>query len=261
MERLRVFTFAPGWGLPSTGPFALKLLAWLDHHRIDYDQVIENRSDKGPLGKGPWIERGSLRMGDSDAIIRHLAAEAGLADPIRAASAEETLMLGLKTAFEERFHQILEWELFVHPAGRDEIRAIIAGQLPPVVGPLVFALMCRHFRRQLHARGMGRLPEDQIAAEGRGMLDGLALCLQARGGWLAADGPGLADFAIWGQVAPMLAWPMRTPVADHAKSLPALSDWHDRLRKGVLRPSVSPLAAAPRTPAAGAETDLPSAAR
>ena len=56
MEPLVVFTFAPAWGLPSTGPFALKLLAWLDHNGIDYRQEIENRSDRGPMGKSPWIE-------------------------------------------------------------------------------------------------------------------------------------------------------------------------------------------------------------
>jgi hypothetical protein len=261
MDRLRVFTFAPGWGLPTMGPFALKLLAWLAHHRIDYEQVIENRSDKGPLGNSPWIEMDGLRMGDSDAIIRHLAAEAGLADPTRATSAEAALTLGLKTAFEERFHQILEWELFVHPAGRAAMRAEITSQLPPLVGPLVFALMCRHFRRQLHARGTGRLRQDQIAAEGRAMLDGLALCLQDRGGWLAAEGPGLADFAVWGQVAPMLSWPMRTPVADHAKTLPALADWHERMQKGMQRVPVSPPAARRPTKVTEATADLRPAAR
>ena len=30
MTTLRVFTFTPDWGLPSAGPFAIKLLAWLE---------------------------------------------------------------------------------------------------------------------------------------------------------------------------------------------------------------------------------------
>ncbi len=235
MDALRVYTFQPGWGLPTVGPFALKLLAWLDHHGIDYEQVIENRSDKGPLGKSPWIEQGDLRMGDSDAIIRHLADRKGLPDPFAAGDADAVLRLGLKLAFEERLHQILEWELFVHPAGREAMREAIAGQLPPVVGPLVFGSMCRHFGRQLKARGTGRLSEAEIAAEGRRLLDGLALCLEERGGWLDGQGSGIADFAIWGQVGQMLSWPMPTPVARHAKSLPALSAWHERLRAGLRR--------------------------
>lgn len=232
MEQLRVFTFAPGWGLPTVGPFALKLLAWLDHHEVPYRQVVENRSDRGPLGKSPWIEQGSLRMGDSDAIIRHLAAQSGMPDPTQARSADEVCGLALKIAFEERFHQILEWELFVHPEGRREMRLEILRQTPPILGPMVFAAMARHFRRQLNARGIARLEPGQIAAEGRRLLDALALRLEAGGGWLGSAGPSLADFAVWGQVAPMLAWPMATPTADHAKSRPVLIDWHGRMSTG-----------------------------
>ncbi|MCC6008611.1 MAG: hypothetical protein JJU40_13155 [Rhodobacteraceae bacterium] len=244
METLRVFTFAPGWGLPSVGPFALKLLAWLDHQGITYRQEIENRSDRGPLGKSPWIEQGKLRMGDSDAIIRHLAAQLGLPDPSRCITAEQAGNLGLRIAFEERFHQILEWELFVHPEGCREMRAMILAQTPPLVGRLVFAAMARHFGRQLHARGIGRLAPAQIADEGRRLLDALALRLAEGGGVLDRDGPGLTDFAVWGQVAPMLCWPMRTPVAEHAKSMPDLRTWHDRLlRPRAIRPSALAAAA------------------
>ena len=229
MEPLRVFTFAPGWGLPTVGPFALKLLAWLDHHGIPYRQQIENRSDRGPMGKSPWIEQGDFRMGDSDAIIRHLAAQQGLPDPIRCETPVQAGNLGLRIAFEERFHQILEWELFVHPEGRRAMRAMICAQTPPLVGPLVFASMARHFRRQLHARGIGRLTAAQIADEGRRLLDALSLRLTNGDAWLDGDGPGLTDFAVWGQVAPMLCWPMHTPVAENAKSLPALRALHDRM--------------------------------
>lgn len=244
MEPLRVFTFAPAWGLPTTGPFALKLLAWLEHRGIPYRQEIENRPDRGPMGKSPWIEQGRLRMGDSDAIIRHLAAQQGLPDPSQCATAGQVCNLGLRIAFEERFHQILEWELFVHPEGRREMRAIIRALTPPLIGRVVFAAMGRHFGRQLQARGIGRLAPAQIAEEGRRLLDGLALRLEEVGGWLEPDGPGLTDFAVWGQVAPMLCWPMRTPVADHAKAIPALGAWHDRLwpAPGV-RPSVPATAA------------------
>lgn len=232
MDRLQVFTFAPGWGLPTVGPFALKLLAWLDHHGIAYHQRYENRADRGPLGKSPWIEQGSLRMGDSDAIIRHLSARHGLMDPTRCDTPEQARNSGVRIAFEERFHQILEWELFVHPEGRSEMRRMIRSQTPPLIGPLVFSSMARHFGRQLYARGIGRMTPEQITQEGRRLLDALALLLADGGGWIDRDGPGLTDFAAWGQVAPMLCWPMPTPVAARAKAVPELRDWHDRIIAG-----------------------------
>ena len=54
--QLRVFTFSPDWGLPTNGPFALKLLAWLRLADLPYEQVVENNSGKGPKGKSPWAE-------------------------------------------------------------------------------------------------------------------------------------------------------------------------------------------------------------
>lgn len=41
--------------------------------------------------------------------------------------------------------------------------------------------------------------------------------------------PGLADFAVLGQVAPMARWNMRTPVADAIKQNQAVMDWCARL--------------------------------
>lgn len=226
VDDLRVYTFAPAWGLPSSGPFALKLLAWLNHAGIAHRQVIENRSDRGPKGKSPWITQGTLTMGDSDAIIRHLAARHGLKDPTAIANAFEARNDALKVAFEERFHQVLEWEMFLHPEGFAGMQRYVATIAPPLIGGLILRHLRRHFRRQLQARGVGRHAPDEIVAMGQRQLDSLGLCLEAGGGWLGEGGPVLADFACWGQVAPMLAWPMRTPVADHARTLPALTAWH-----------------------------------
>jgi hypothetical protein len=228
MTTLQVYTFAPAWGLPSTGPFALKLLAWLGAEGIPHRQVVENRADKGPLGKSPWIARGGARMGDSDAIIRTLAAERGQPDPTRARTADEACAQAMRLAFEERFHQVLEWELFLHPAGADGMRDFLRGQLPPLLRDAVFASLRRHFRRQLHARGLGRLTPAEIETEGRALLAMLALRV-AEGGWVSPAGPDLPDFAVWGQVAPLLHWPMRTPVAEAAKADSAIADWAARV--------------------------------
>ena len=53
MTTLRVFTFTPDWGLPSAGPFAIKLLAWLELAGIRHEQVIEDNPrglDGEPIG-------------------------------------------------------------------------------------------------------------------------------------------------------------------------------------------------------------------
>lgn len=230
MSSLTVYTFSPRWGLPTTGPFALKLLAWLNAAQIDYTQRFEDRPGKGPLGKSPWIEHDGQRLGDSDAIIVHLAKLHDLPGPFAVGDEQRALRLALKTAFEERFHQILEWELFVHRAGAAEVRVIVREALPPPIDRLISAGMIRHFTRQLHARGIGRLPPQAIADQGERLLDIVEVTLETGSGWISGDdAPDIVDFAVWGQLAPMLAWPMQTPVAVAAKARPALMRWHESM--------------------------------
>ena len=49
-----------------------------------------------------------------------------------------------------------------------------------------------------------------------------------------------ADLAVFGQVMPLLAWPMRTPVADTAKATPVLRDWAGRIHTAAFGVSPDP---------------------
>lgn len=229
MSSLRVFTFPSDWGLPTTGPFALKLLAWLDLNGIPYEQVFEIDSRKGPRGKSPWIELEGRRIGDSEVIIRHLSGSHGLpVEPEVQDASARAAAHAFAIAFEEEFHQILEWELFVHPAGIAYIGGQVRSAAPPVVAGIVTRQVCRRFRRQLHARGIARHDPETIAAKGRADLDALAAWLVDRP-FLAGPRPVLADLAVFGQVAPVLHWPMDTPMARHVRTLAPVRDWCGRI--------------------------------
>lgn len=153
MSTLQVYAFAPDWGLPTVGPFALKLFAWLGLHGIAFDHRVENNAGKGPQGKSPWIEEDGRRLGDSDAIIAHLSRRRGIANDEGLSAAEAGAGHAWKRCFENHFHQVLEWELFVHPEGASYMNRWIRKDLPPVVGGLVARSVAQHLARQLHARG------------------------------------------------------------------------------------------------------------
>jgi glutathione S-transferase len=227
---IRVFTFSPDWGLPSAGPFAIKLLAWLELAGIPYEQVIEDNPRKGPKKKNPWIELDGERIGDSEVIIEVLSrrykvdVDEGLAPEQRAVGH------AWRRTFEEHFHQVLEWELFQHPAGQAYMRAAMTSKMPPVVGPVVFSMLKSHFGKQLHARGIARHPPDVIEAKGRADIDALAAFLGDRP-FLLGDRPGTADAAVFGQLAPMVSWPMTTPVASYARSVKSIADYCERMRE------------------------------
>lgn len=230
MVKLCVYTFSNLFdGLPAGGPFDLKLLAWLNRAAIPYELRFQDDTRKAPKGKNPWVELDGERIGDTEIIIARLSAllqvdvDAGLS-PEQAAVAH-----AWRRTFEEHFHQIFEWELLVHPAGARFMRKNMAKQMPPVIGGFAFKMMQKSMSRQLHARGIGRHSADVIKAKGRHDLEGLSDFLGDRP-YLVADKPVVADMAVFGQLAPMMVWPMETPVARYARTIRNLVDYCDRMR-------------------------------
>lgn len=226
---LKVFTFGPEWGLPSSGPFALKLLAWLELAGIPYQQVTEGNPRKGPKGKNPWVELDGQRIGDSEVIIEILSRRHAVRLDEELSPEEQAVGHSWRRTFEEHFHQILEWELFFQPEGAAYLRRTIESQMPRLAGRAMFMMVRSHFRRQLNARGIGRHSPEIIVAKGQADLDALAAFLGDRE-FLLRDRPASADAAVFGLLAPMVYWTMSTPVADYAKSLETVSAYCDRMR-------------------------------
>lgn len=224
-----VYHFAPAWGLPTSGPFALKLLAWLSHHRLPWRSVIENNPAKGPSGKSPWAVIDGETVADSDRIIARLSARLDLAEP-EMPQADRGMAHAFKTAFEERVHQILEYELFMLPEGEAFLRETFSTDMPKPLLALVFPVLKRRFARQLHARGITRHSHGEVVEMARQEFEALAGLLATRP-FICGDTPGLADFACFGQTAPMIRWPMATPAAGIAKRLPVLVGWCDAIQR------------------------------
>ncbi len=230
MVDIRVHTFSNLFeGLPAGGPFDLKLLAWLNLAGIPYAHAFQDDTRKGPKGKNPWIEIDGERIGDTEIIIEHLGTRFGVDLDAGLDARELAMGHAWRRTFEEHFHQVFEWELLVHPAGAAYMREFVARQMPPVIGSVVFRMMQGGMARQLHARGIARHTPEVIEAKGRHDLDALSAFLGERK-FLVADRPVVADLAVFGQLAPMIVWPMETPVARYLRSLHNLTAYVGRLR-------------------------------
>ena len=224
---LKVFTFSPAWGLPTSGPFPLKLIKWLQLSGLPYRQVYEDNTMKGPKKKSPWIELDGEAIADSEIIIGTLSwrsgfdIDSGLAPEQRAASHAVRRML------EEHLHMIFEYELFVHPVGIAGSR-VLAEAMPRLVQGPAFRYMRAHMKRQLHARGIARHDPETIARKGCADIDAVETILGDKP-FLIADRPSMADVAAYGLIRPMSVWPMKTPVAEYVKSRRRLVAYLERM--------------------------------
>ena len=230
MIPIRVHTFSAMWeGLPAGGPFDIKLLSWLNLANIPYEQVFQDDTRKGPKGKNPWIECDGRRIGDTEIIIDLLGQRFGVNLDEGLTPEQKALGHAWRRAFEEHFHQVLEWELLVHPAGASYMQAETARSMPPVVGRLVFGMMQRQMGRQLHARGIARHTPDVIERKGRADIDALSTFLADKS-FLLTNRPVTADTAVFGLLAPMVYWPMTTPVAQYARSVTNIMGYCERMK-------------------------------
>ena len=228
---LRVFTFDGGFGLPTLGPFALKLLTWLRLAGIPYEQVIENDPRKGPKGKNPWIELEGERLGDTELILERLRERFGVdldgwLDPQRAATG-----LALQRMVEEHLHQVFEYELIVMDAGFAHMRDAFKS-VPAPLRPIVTRAFRGHFRKQLHARGIGRHSDADRTRMGCRDLDAIA-ALIAGAPWALGARPTTTDATLYGFLAPMMFSPLPTPVMSYARAQPSLAAYCRRVRSAV----------------------------
>lgn len=226
---LRVFCFSPAWGLPTSGPFALKLLGCLRMAGIAHVLVHEDNARKGPKGKSPWIEDGPVRLGDTTLILEHLASQYGVDLEDGATALERARELALRRMLEEHTHQIVEHELFVDEVGWP-IGQQVFSSLPPVVRTLVPALVRALIRRQLHARGLGRHSPSHIARMGIADVDAVAGSL-GDALFLGGPSPRTVDATAFGMLGVLAFAPLQTPVASYLRRNQPLMEYLQRLRQ------------------------------
>lgn len=122
---------------------------------------------------------------------------------------------------------MVEWELILHPASTEAIKGFIRNVVPGVLLPIALPVCRRRMHRQLYERGLARHAPEIIAEKGRHDID----CYEALVGdkpFLFGDTPAMAGLAAFGQLAPLVKWPMQILVASYAKSRPRIVRFVDR---------------------------------
>ena len=229
-QPIRLFTFGSGWGIPfpTAAPFPLKLATWLRMTGLPHQIVVENNPGKGPKGKSPWIEDGDVRMGDSELIIRYLGEKYGVDPDARLSPSDRAVSLAWRRTFEEHYHQAFEHQLFFGRGGDDRF-AQLAATLPPVVRLIAPPMMRKQFKKQLHARGLGRHDERDILAMGMADLDAASTFLDGRS-YFFGDEPTNLDACAFGFLGVTIYVEGDNPLYRHAASLGNLVAFTERMR-------------------------------
>ncbi|MEJ2574788.1 MAG: glutathione S-transferase family protein [Gammaproteobacteria bacterium] len=241
-DRIRLFAFGTGWGIPfaTSAPFPLKLATWLRMAEIPFDFVVANDPSKGPKGKSPWIEYGSVRMGDSTLIIEHLQERFGIDLDAHLDARQRALAICVQRMLEEHYHQCFEHQLFFGRGSEGRLREF-AATMPLPLRWLVPIMIRRVFGKQLHARGMGRHSEGVIIAQGKADLDALAELLGDQP-YVLGDRPSSIDACVFGFLGASLYVAGDNPLYRYGASLDNLTRYCERMRARYFPETLSTLA-------------------
>ena len=74
---IRLYQFAPAFGLPNASPFCMKLETYLRMAGLPYELVNSGDVLRAPKGKLPFIDDGGTRLADTSFIIEYLKGRYG----------------------------------------------------------------------------------------------------------------------------------------------------------------------------------------
>lgn len=241
-ERIRLYAFGTGWGVPfeTAAPFPLKLATWLRMAELPFDVIVANDPSKGPKGKSPWIEYGDVRMGDSSLIIDYLSKRFNIDLDRHLDARQRALAITVQRMLEEHYHQCFEHQLFFGRGGETRLREF-AASVPIPMRWLVPAVLRRAFLKQLYERGMGRHAEEVIIEQGRSDLDALAELMGDRP-YMLGERPSSIDACVFGFLGVSLYVTGDNPLYGHLALTGNLVQYCERMRERYFPETLSRLA-------------------
>jgi glutathione S-transferase len=226
---IRVFQFAPAFGLPNASPFCMKLETYLRLAGIDHELVNSGDVMRAPKGKLPYIDDGGTLVADTGLIIDYLKHRYG--DPLDAALTAP--QRAVATAFQRLFEENLYWALvhtrWAEAAGWAKTREAFFGAMPAPLRWFVPALARRGLLSEMRGHGMGRHSAQEIHAIGCRDVTAVADFLGDKP-FMIGEQPCSLDATAYAFLANLLWAPVDSPIQRHALARPNLQTYCERMK-------------------------------
>lgn len=227
--------FPAAYGLINASPFCVKLEAWLRLAGLPYR--VEPLLDlaQAPKGKGPYIEDGGRRIGDSALIIEHLKRTRGVDPDAGLTPAQRGIGRAIGLMLEDHLYFIVGYNRWVEDAHWPHLRDTLLAGMSAGMQQAVREDVHETIRRQ----GLGRHSRDELYALGVADLAALADVLGEQP-FVLGERPATVDciaFAfVHGELCPLFDGPLRQALLHH----PNLLAYERRMRERVFPEAAAP---------------------
>lgn len=226
---ITLYQFPPVWNLPNGSPFCMKVETYLRMTGLPFEFAKNADVRKAPKGKFPIIEDNGKIIPDSGFIIDHLKQAYGDALDAHLTPAERAVALGLRRLIEEHLY----WSALYSRWGEDHnwrlTRAAYFGFMPALVRNTLAGMIRRQVLKALHGQGVGRHSRDEIYALGKANLTALSDFLAAKP-FFMGERPTSLDASAYAMLANILYAPTVSPLTEHARVLPNLHPYCERMK-------------------------------
>lgn len=226
---IELYKFGPAFGLRETGPFVLKVMAYMRLADIPFTEVKETDPRKAPKKKIPFIVDEGKAIGDSTFIIKHLKSKFG--DPLADGLSAEQLAIGhaFKVMLEERTY----WAGMLYPRWvKTDHHKMLADELfseiPSFIRMTIFKMIVKGVVKSAQGHGIARHTESEIYELGLDDVKAIEAQLGNQPFMLGAK-PAEVDATVFAFLHGMAADVFPTPIQAYIRESKSLMAYHDRM--------------------------------
>lgn len=220
--------YSPNWGLPNASPFCMKLETYLRMANLPHIVVYEDKPDKAPKGKMPYIEDEGKKIGDSNLIVEYLQKKYGDRTDAHLSPSDRGISLAMRRLIDENLYWCMVYSRWIDEPNWEITRSTYFGRLPPLVKQILPGVLRKKVRMSLEGHGMGKHSRDEIYEIGSRDLIALSGFLSDKQ-FFFGDSPTLLDASAYATVLNFLKAPTDSPLSTLAKQLSNLVAFCDRM--------------------------------
>ena len=226
-DTLKLYTFAPAFGIPDPSPFPTKVMAFMGMHNIKYQRVTGD-TRKAPLKKIPYLERDGKQIPDSELILDYLVDEFGLPeDDLSAEQHAQGHMIC--RALEERTYWCVVYFRWAFDEPFAVLRDVFFADIPGILRKLIGAMIQKSMQKTLNGQGLSRHKESDVAEFMRRDFCALSHLLGDKS-YLFGETPTRYDATAIGMVAMLFTEGLPTRTPNIVAEFPNLRDYWERTR-------------------------------
>ncbi len=226
---IKLYQFAPAWGLPNPSSFCFKVETYLRMANLPYEIVLGDLT-KAPKGKLPYIEDNGKVIADSNFILDYLKSTYGNPLDAHLTQSETAIALAMKRLIEENLYWGIVYSRWVEPENWEITKRTFFGEFPPVLRSLIPVLARKSMFKSLNGHGIGKHDAAEVYQIGIADLTALSHFLADKP-FFMGERPTSLDAVAYGTLANILQTPIKSPLQDAARTFDNFSRYCDRMKQ------------------------------